>query len=248
MKNLHIKKLITYSLQLTAISMIFFLCTTFAQAAPVGSPASLLKKGQWDFALEGGGYLSKRPMELSGTADYEVSLGYGYHSRSFGLTERLTITGKIGGSYGYIYDETTPGVQKKTSLSGGLVLGAQLKGIILEKKDIGLEWDGSGQFLYMRSHHKRSGKANADWYEWQVSTCLAKAIGRFKPYAGVKFSTVDLEHDDGEGNKTSYDEDGNFGTFVGTDIYLGRDRDIVISLEAGFLLGTECYTGIRYRF
>ncbi len=227
--------------------VIFFLYLSFAYAAPVGSPASLLKKGQWDFAIEGG-YFSERPMESSGNANYEVSISHGYHSRSFGLTDRLTITGKVGGIYGYIYDETTPGTQTKISLSGGLGLGIQLKGIIFENEDSRVEWDGGSQFLYMRSHHKRSGKANTDWYEWQISTCLANEVGRFKPYAGVKFSTVDLDHDDGKGNKTSYDEDGSIGPFVGTDIYLGQDRDIVINLEAGFLLGNEFYGGIKYRF
>lgn len=227
--------------------MISFFYVTFAQATPVGSPASLLKKGQWDFVIEGG-YLSERPMESSGNPDYEVSISHGYHSRSYGLTDRLMITGKVGGTYGYLYDETTPGVQVKTSLSGGLGLGIQLKGIIFKNKDTGFEWDGSGQFLYMRSHHKKSGKANTDWYEWQLSTCLAKSIGRFKPYAGVKFSTVDLDYDDGAGNKTSYDEDGSIGPFVGTDIYLGQDRDIVINLEVGFLLGNEFYGGIKYKF
>jgi len=246
MRSLLRKRLSTFRLLLSTFYLFFNI--SLAQAAPVGSPASLLKKGQWDFAVEGGGYLSARPMESSGSPDYEVSLWYGYHSRSYGLTDRLTITGKVGGSYGYIYDETTPGAQIKTSLSGGLVLGAQLKGTILENKALGLEWDGSGQFLYMQSHHKRSGKANSDWYEWQVSTCVAKEIGRFKPYAGVKFSTVTLDHDDGKGNTTSYEEDGAFGAFVGTDIYLGQDRDIIIMLEGGFLPGIEGYTGIKYKF
>ena len=230
------------------ILIMFFFCVSLAQAAPVGSPASLLKKGQWDFALEGGGYLSKRPMESSSSADYEASIGHGYHSRSYGLTDRLTITGRAGGNYGSIYDESTPGEQTETSLGGGLGFGIQLKGIIWENKDTGLEWDGSGQFLCMISHHKRSGKANSDWYEWQISSCLAKEIGRFKPYAGVKFSTVDLDYDDGKGNKTSYDEEASVGPFVGTDIYFGQDRDIVIYLESAFLIGTECYAGIRYRF
>lgn len=250
MEDLHIKKLIAYNLQLITVLwlLMFFFCFKLASAAPVGSPASLLKKGQWDFALEGG-YISKRPMKSSGNTDYEVSISHGYHSRSFGLTERLIITGRAGGTYGYIYDRTTAGVETKTSLSGGLGLGLQFKGIIFEKKDIGFEWDGSAQFLYMRSHHKRSGKANSDWYEWQVATCVAKTVfGRFKPYAGVKFSTVDLDYDDGKGNKISYDEDGNIGPFIGTDIYLGQDKDIVINLEGTFLLGNEFYGGIRYRF
>ncbi len=234
-----------YSL-LAAFYFFFFL--SLAHAAPVGSPAGLLEKGQWDFGLEGGGYLSKRPMESSGASDYEVSLGYGYHCRSYGLTDRLKITGRVGGSYGYIYDVSDPTVEKKTTLSGGLVLGIQLKGIIFEHKDTGFEWDASGQFLYMCSHHKRSGKANADWYEWQAATCLAKEIGRFRPYAGVKFSIVNLDYDDGEGNTTSYDENGSIGAFAGTAICLGRDRDIVVNLEGGFLLGTECYIGVKYKF
>ena len=239
------KQLVAYSLQLIAV---IFFCISLAQAAPVGSPAGLLEKGQWDFGLEGGGYVSKRPMESSGQSDYEASITYGYHCRSYGLTDRLKITGRVGGSYGYIYDVSDPTVEKKTTLSGGLVLGAQLKGIIFENKDTGFEWDGSGQFLYMRSHHKRSGKANADWYEWQVATCLAKEIGRFRPYAGVKFSTVNLDYDDGEGNTTSYDEDGSVGPFVGTAISLGQDRDVIINLEGAFLLGTECFIGVKYKF
>ncbi|MBL7085001.1 MAG: hypothetical protein ISS43_02700 [Candidatus Omnitrophica bacterium] len=241
------RRFIVYSLWFMGAFVLFLFCASLAQAAPVGSPAGLLKKGQWDFAIEGG-YLSERPMESGGKSDYTVSISHGYHSRSYGLTERLMITGKAGGMYAYLYDETTPGVQTKTSLSGGLGLGLQLKGIIFKNEISEFEWDGAAQFLYLSSHHKRSGKANADWYEWQISSCLAKVFGILKPYAGVKFSVVDLDHDDGKGNKTSYDEDSNLGPFVGTDIYFGEDRDIVINLEAGFLLGTEFYGGIRYRF
>lgn len=245
MNNPPKKRLIADSLQLIAILIFFW--TGVAQAAQVSCPASLLKKGQWDFAIEGG-YIHERPMESEGNSNYHVDLGYGCHSRSYGLTDRLTITGRIGGSFGYLYDETIAGVESKTSLSGGLALGAQLKGIIWENKDRGLEWDGSGQFLYLQSHHKRSGKANADWYEWQISSCLAKAFNRFKPYAGVKFSTVNLDYDDGKGNKASYDEDGGVGLFAGTDIYFGEDKDIVANLEGAFFLGTEVYLGIRYKF
>jgi len=240
------KKFSIFNFQFSIILIIFF-SVSIAQAAPVGSPAGVLKKGQWDFAIEGG-YISERPMESSGTPDYHVNIAHGYHSRSYGLTDRLMITGKAGGNYGYLYDETTSGAAEKTSLSGGFGLGLQLKGIIFRHKPSGFEWDGSGQFLYLRSHHKRSGKANADWYEWQVSSCLAKEIGRFKPYAGVRFSVAELDHDDGEGNTNSYDEDTNVGPFVGTDIYLGKDRDIVINLEGGFLLGTEFYAAVKYRF
>ncbi len=227
--------------------IIFFFCLKSVQAAPVGSPASLLEKGQWDFTLEGA-YLSERPMESGGDTNYHVNVTHGYHSRGYGLTDRLTIRGRVGGTYGYLYDETIAGAQGETSLSGGLGLGLQLQGIIFENEKHGFEWDGSGQFLYMRSHHKRTGKANADWYEWQVSTCIAKAIGRIKPYVGVKFSTVDLDYDDGKGNQTSYGEDGAVGPFVGTDIYIGEDRDIVINLEAGFFLGDEFYAAVRYKF
>lgn len=242
-------RLSTFGFQLSAIFLLCCCCIGVVQAAQVGCPASLLKKGQWDFAIEGG-YIHERPMESEGNPNYHVNIGYGSHSRSYGLSDRLTITGRIGGSYGYIYDETIttgqPGA--KTSLSGGLALGVQLKGIIWDDKDKALEWDGSGQFLYLQSHHKRSGKANADWYEWQISTCLAKTFNRFKPYAGVKFSTATLDHDDGKGNKFSYDEDGSVGLFAGTDIYFGEDKDIVANLEGAFFLGTEAYLGIKYKF
>jgi hypothetical protein len=220
---------------------------TSAQAAPVGSPATLLKKGEWTFTIEGA-HLSRRPMESSDNIDYEVSMTHGYHARSYGLTDRLTIKGKAGGTYAYLYDEDPTTKGDKTSLSGGLGLGIQLKGSIIKNNVSGFEWDASGQFLCMRSHHKRSGKANADWYEWQAATCVAKKIGRFKPYAGVKCSIVDLDRDDGEGNTVSYDEDGSVGPFIGADIYFGRDKDVIFNLEGGFLLGDEFSGGLRYKF
>ncbi len=236
-----------YAIRYTAASLMFLFCFSLAQAAPVGSPAGLLKKGQWDFSLEGA-YLSERPMETAGDPNYHVNITHGYHSRGYGLSDRLTIRGRVGGTYGYIYDESIAGAQSETSMSGGMGLGVQLQGIILKNEKYGFEWNGSGQFLFMRSHHKRNGKANVDWYEWQLSSCIAKAIGRIKPYIGVKFSTVDLDYDDGKGNQTSYDEDGSVGPFVGTDIYLGEDRDIVINLEGSFLLGNELYGALRYKF
>ncbi|NQT00277.1 MAG: hypothetical protein HQ595_04250 [Candidatus Omnitrophica bacterium] len=241
------KQVKVFTMLVMAFLLLFSSYINSAQAAPVGSPASLLEKGQWDFSIEGG-YLSERPMKSSDRSDYEVNIGHGYHSRSYGLTDRLVVIGKIGGSYSYLYDKGTAGTETKTSLSGGLEMGIQLKGIIFENEDSGLEWDGSGQFLYMQSHHKRSGKANADWYEWQIASCLAKKFGRFKPYAGVKFSTVDLDHDDGKGNQTSYEEDGSIGPFIGTDFYFGRDRDLTINLEGTFLIGTEVFVGARYKF
>ncbi|MBN3038448.1 MAG: hypothetical protein JW869_03400 [Candidatus Omnitrophica bacterium] len=241
------KKLSAFSYQLSAIVAIYFLLVGCAQAAQVGSPASLLAKGMWDMALEGG-YILERPMETDDTGDYHTDILYGYHSRSYAFTDRITFTAKVGGMYGYIYDESVAGAATKTSLGGGLALGGQVKGIIFESEDYDFEWDGSAQFLYFRSHHKSSGKGNADWYEWQIASCLAKKFGMFKPYAGIKFSTVDLNYDDGEGNTVSYDEDGNVGPFVGSDIYLGKDESFVINIEVGFLTGTEFYGGIKYRF
>lgn len=232
-------------------SLLFSFCLGIipAQAVPVGSPASLLKKGQWDFAIEGG-YSYRRPMAADkDTNDYEVSLWNGWHSRSYGLTDRITIKGQVGGAYGYIYNDlTTTTTTPKTSLSGGLLLGLQTKGILYQDASSGLEWDGSGQFLYICSHHKKSGKANADWYEWQMSTCLAKKFGIFKPYAGIKFSTVTLDHDDGKGNTTSYNEEKSIGPFLGTDIYFGTEEDIVLNLELSGISASEFYGGIHYRF
>lgn len=235
----------------TGIAILFAFCLGMpqAQAAPVGSPASLLKKGQWDFAIEGG-YIYRRPITTNkdNSDDYEVSMWNGWHSRSYGLTDRISIKGKIGGAYGYIYDNLPNTTAPKTSLSGGLLLGLQTKGILYQDKASGIEWDGSGQFLYICSHHKRSGKANADWYEWQMATCLAKKLGIFKPYAGVQFSTLTLDHDDGQGNKTSYEEGKGIGPFLGTDIFFGKEEDIVLNLELSGVAATEFYGGIHYRF
>jgi len=231
----------------SVILIVLVFSVSIAYAAQVGSPASMLKKGEWDFAIQGGGVF-ERPMKSSTSSNYHVDLGYGYHSRSYGLTESLMITGKIGGGYGYLYDESVAGAQSETSLGGGLLLGLQLKGTIWEYKEKGWEWDGSGQYLYLRSHHKRSNKANVDWYEWQLASCLIKDLKRFKPYAGVKFSMVDLDHDDGQGTKAAYEADDYLGLLLGTDIYFGEDQDVVVNLEAGFLTGTELFIGLKYRF
>jgi hypothetical protein len=241
------KKLITIGFQLSVISMVILFSLNTAQAAPVGSPASLLEKGMWDISLEGG-YLNERPMESEDNAEFHVNMTHGGHGRSYALTDRITIKAKIGGSYGYLYDETVAGASTKTSLGAGMALGLQLKGIIFEHEYNGFEWDGSAQFLYLRSHHKRSGKGNADWYEWQVASCVAKEMGPFKPYAGLKFSTVDLDYDDGEDNVVSYDDDGNVGPFIGTDIYFGEGKPFLFNVEASFLMGIEVSGGLKYRF
>jgi len=217
-------------------------------AEPVGSPASILKKGKW-FMGAGTSLLAKRNLK----GNTEAAAYQGGHVRGYGLTDRLSLYGKLGLAHFEVDDGS---IKKKNDLSTtngfglNVVSGVQIKSRFFESRSKRWEWDGSVQYLDMRARHK--GKNEARWHEWQLATSVAASVHRLKPYVGVKYSVIDVFYrirEDGQQlAQGRYKEDQPVGLFLGTDWALGRYEDVILNVESAFVDGAEVAVTIAYTF
>ncbi len=229
------------------------LMTAFSLAHPgsvcaesVGSPSGILKKGKWSFGL-GGGSVVGRDFGGGVTAVmYQAG-----HFRGYGLTDWLSIYGKIGVAYLEVDD---PSIKRrdgttKHSLGGNVISGGQLKARFFENRRRDFEWDGSFQYVDIRGRHR--DKNLGKWHEWLFATSLAKGFGRLKPYLGVKYSLTYLPYKIKEDNhllgQGRYHV-GAVGPFFGTDFSFGRYEDVVLNIESSYLNGAEVDVALSYSF
>ena len=218
------------------------------QAEPVGSPAGILKKGKWVMALVGSIVPSR---DLKG--DAQAAMYQGGHFRGYGLTDWLSIYGKIGAAYLEVDDPSIKKTQDPTSTNsfhGNLLASVQVKSRLLHTKDDEWELDGSFQYVDIRAHHK--DKNEARWHEWQFATSVAKSFNRIKPYVGAKYSLLSMFYRVRENGtlikQSRYKQDTPVGFFVGTDVYLGQREDVVLNVESAYLNGPEISVAIAYTF
>ena len=215
-------------------------------AESVGSPSSILKKGKWSFGV-GGGALAGRDVGTDVTAAvYQVG-----HFRGYGLTDWLSIYGKIGVAYLQVDD---PSIKKKDGstehrFDANVLSSVQLKGKLFENRKRDFEWDGSLQYVDIRGRHR--DKNTARWHEWQFATSLAKGFGRLKPYLGVKYSMTSLPYkvkQDGVLLGQGRYHMAAAGPFLGTDYSFGRYEDVVLIIETSYLSGAEVDVALSYSF
>ena len=219
-------------------------------AEAVGSPSSILKKGKWVMGLASS-FVPSRSMK----GDAEATVYGGGHSRGYGLTDWLSVYGKIGGAFIEVDD---PSIKKKKavdpstkhSFGANVLASLQVKARLLQHQRTGVEWDGSIQYVDMRAGHK--DKNEGRWHEWQFATSIAKAFGRVKPYVGAKLSIVDFSYKVREEGvllrHDKYEEDSPLGLFVGTDVYLGQHEDVILNVETGYVDGADIAVSIGYLF
>jgi len=216
-------------------------------AEAVGSPASLLKKGKWAMGVNVG-FLPE--MKMKGNA--KVTVYQVGHFRGYGLTDRLSVFGKLGGAY---LEADDPSVVTSDALAthrfgASFMVGLGLKGKIWESADTGWEWDGLFNFLDLRARHR--GRNDAHWREWTLGTSVAKSMGRAKPYVGLKYSLTDMKFKVRQnGNLLQqgiYKPQHRVGMFVGTDVYLGEFEDWVLNVETNYLDGAEFDVALQYTF
>ena len=222
-------------------------CAVWAEA--VGSPASILKKGQWVMGLGGGGLFGR---DMKGSA--KATLYQGGHFRGYGLTDWLSIYGKIGLAYLEVDDGT---ILKKTSGASSVnrfyfnaLSSVQMKARMWQNATQDWEWDGSVRYVDIRAKHK--DKNEVRWHEWQFATNVAKAFGRFKPYAGVSYSIIDAFYRVRENGQLlkqgTYHQDQPVDLFLGMDYAFGSSEDVMINVEGSFLNGGEVNVAVQYLF
>ena len=221
---------------------------TETTAEPVGSPASILKKGKWIMGLVTGGFPGR---ELDGGA--ETALFQVAHYRGYGLTDWLSVYGKLGVAYAQLDD---PLVVKEDGLTthrfgANFISGAQVKVKFFESQRHQWEWDGSLQYTDVR-RRQRGKKNEMRLHDWQFATGLAKTIGKFKPYAGVKASIVDMTFRLRQGGvllkQGEHELEQSVGFYVGTDVSMGQYEDVVINIEGGYVDGVEGAVSFAHYF
>lgn len=222
-------------------------CASWAFAEPVGSPAGILKKGKWAMGLGGSG------LQRGLTGSSEALIYQAGHFRGYGLTDRLSLYGKIGGAYLEVEDPsilTTDSPTGKHSFGAGVMVGVGLKGKIWESATKGWEWDGSVQYVDVRARHRTDNDGH--WREWVVATNVAKSVGRLKPYGGLKVSIIDFDAKIRQGSRLlkqeAYEADTRVGPFFGTDVYFGDQEDVIMNVETSYLDGVEVTLAIQYLF
>ena len=235
-------------LLLTADCLLLTVNASPVWAESVGSPASILKKGQWVMGLMGGA-LTGRGFR----GDAEATVASGAHVRGYGLTDRLSVYGKIGAAYLEVDDASilkTGDPDTSNSFGANVLTGAQVKVKFWESRSRRWEWDGSLQYLDLRG--SRKGKNEARWHEVQGASSVAVALGRWTPYLGLTYSIVNMTYRVRENGallkQGRYRQDHPVGIVYGTDIAFGESEAVVVNVEGGFSDGHEVAMTVAYTF
>ncbi len=211
-------------------------------AEALGSPANVLRKNKWTMGVGGGGVFERA---LEGTASPKISFFDVGHYRGFGVTDWLTLYGKIGGGGMEFKDNTGT-----FDLGSALGFGGGVRVRFWENRDRGWEWTGSLLLTHLRARHKQ--KDEADWTEGQFATSVAKRFGRVTPYLGIKASIVDfdikLRKDGLITSQAELAEDAFIGPLAGFDIAVGEYEDVAVNVEASYINGPTVDAAIQYTF
>ena len=228
------------------LAMVLTAQPRLAWAQGVGSPASILEKGQWVMGL---GAMMHPGRTLEGNGKAQVYGGG--HYRGYGLTNWLSLYGMLGAADVKIDDAgivKTGDPSSKNSFGVNLMAEAQVKAKLFERR--GWELDASAFYTDIRARHKNKNEVR--WYDWQMAAGVAKSLGRFKPYAGARISLLNARIKVRENGalvtNKSYQQDSPFGAYLGTDVYFGEQRDVILNVEGSYINGPEMDVGVAYIF
>lgn len=98
---------------------------------------------------------------------------------------------------------------------------------------------------YASAEEEMLWNAKVTVQEWQIAPYVAKKLGNFVPYFGVKYSDQRSNYKD-EDTKIKIKADDNFGVFLGTDYKIGKNFSL--NIEGRFIDETAMTVGATYRF
>lgn len=244
------------------LSLVIFLCLpVVSYAASIGG-AETVGQGKFDISVNqdfifgrDGKYTGATP-ELSSGTTFEISSEIDSINRtmvkgSYGLSDGLDIYALLGTSdFKSTQDWTLSG---GTNIAGKIKLegdsGFAYGGGVKAKKELENDWIIGCDVQYLEHRNDFSGtsennspstkSASGDvtFREWHSAPYVAKKIGDFVPYLGVKYSSVKTKYkidwEDGSTNKYKYDSKNNVGVFLGTDWKLNDTWSL--NLEGRFI-------------
>lgn len=98
---------------------------------------------------------------------------------------------------------------------------------------------------YESAEEEMNWTAKTTVQEWQIAPYIAKKMGNFIPYFGVKYSDLRGQYKE-EDMKIKFKADDNFGVFLGTDYKIGKNFSL--NIEGRFIDETAMSVGCTYKF
>lgn len=168
-----------------------------------------------------------------GTADYKSKGVWTGHGEEW----HDTMKGKNAFAYGF-------GAKGTYNLKDDWIIGADLQYLRHKNKYSGSSYDALNPTDTDTWHGK------ATFQEWQIAPYVAKKIGNFVPYLGIKYSDLRIKEkssdDDGDEGWMRLKADDNVGVFVGTDYKIADNWKL--NLEGRFVDETAISFGVTYKF
>jgi outer membrane protein W len=259
--------------KLILLSLVSLLCLPLASYAASIGGAETQGKGKFAIGLDQE-FVFDRDMkfdkaswgELDSGETVKVEIDSMYRTMvkaSYGVLDNLDVYVKLGTADFKMTDVWTETGEEWHDTAKGknaFAYGFGAKGTY-ELKD---GWFVGADVQYLRHKNKYSGSgydaldpADTDsWHgkmtfqEWQVAPYIAKKIGNFVPYLGVKYSDLRIKEksvdDDGDEDTIKWKADDNVGVFVGTDYKIADNWKL--NLEGRFVDETAMSVGATYRF
>lgn len=191
---------------------------------------------------------------------------------SYGLFDNFDIYTKVGisdfkikgGIDGTWIDKSTG---EEGLLGGGLTVNSKTAlaygGGIKGNLELGKNWLIGADAQYLRHKKKVLGQAvvydisdptesetfdlngKITTQEWHVAPYVARRLGNFTPYLGVKYSDLRMKLKYAEKGSDKFNAKDRVGVFLGTDAKIGRFR---LNLEGRFVDEKAVSAGVSYRF
>mgnify|MGYP001605649127 FL=1 len=194
--------------------------------------------------------------------DIETEKGYYAGMKAaYGLLDNLDIYVRAGASdyrvKCQVFTGSTPGDKLNYDTDTDFTYGFGLKGAYALKND----WLAGCDLQYRRSKHEAKGKETAvsgaedtTTYksfviqEWHVAPYIAKKLGDFVPYLGVRYSDAKLEIKNpvASWGELKAEADDNVGMFLGTDYKISEACSL--NIEGRFIDERAVSAGINWKF
>ena len=223
-----------------SISCVFFLLLpVICNAAPLYGP-DMPKRGQWYMGFETN-LVSKRDMN-KGLGEAE-SNQYFYNT-SYGVYDWLAFDGKLG--VGDVEFDTVDVGPLDGDFGFAGAYGLRFKIYNDESKKLRAIFGFQHISAHPPHEEVNSVKYTAIWDEWQLSLLLAKDLGKFNPYVGMKASQLYIIRRDNSEKDWSWNgSSDHFGIIIGSNVDLLDN--CYINVEGRFIDETAFSAALTYK-
>lgn len=224
---------------LSAFCFLSFLLYGVGYAAPLYGP-DMPKRGQWHMGFETNLVFERAMRKALGEAETKQY----FYNASYGLYDWMSFDGKLG--IGDMEFDTREAGRLDYDFGFSGAYGLRFKIYDDEQKRLRAIFGFQHISAHPPSEKANEVKYTAIWDEWQLSLLLAKGIGRFNPYAGVKTSQLFIIRRDSLQSDWSWNgADGHFGVILGSNADLFKNW--YLNLEGRFIDETAFSLAITYK-